>query len=344
MIHTMKVIFPLSHDEVYELNARGINPLKINDYLHSSYPSTTFSIYQAANSRWFLSMVIDVVELLGLSEFYDLMYGTVESHIRGMLMSIFNHARHYEYHRLKRIDYKHDVVVESEVERSLLLHLYRKMTKSFKYQKLKSGTQQEDSFKVYSTTVYHSSGSVLTKLYDKTAERNDKGLPIKTYEQDVLRYEVSLTDKHIDYRANAHVCTEPVEASIKDYFKEDMKYRYFTDYLLPIYLKGDFYKIEKAEELINVSTFNPNMKSKLKHFLVQVSRGNLDTPLKKQEIKNMKTFNARIERLYSLNINPLSIPKNYKDAPMYLRNPLQDLYDDVQSIRDCHKKGQKLPF
>lgn len=358
-IHTINLIFPIGEEDVIYLKSRySIEINEVNQF-QSDYKFATFSIYKHPTGRYYLSMIIDCILLLKKIHMMDSDYFTIEQSVKLILSDMFGHEDHFKFHILKRIDYKFDAYIPDKENRKLLLNLYRKLTKSFRFQKLKDGIVKNDKefnvyelnkdetgkiegdddildeifdyidddneeSKTYETTIYHVSKSVRLIAYDKEEERNAKKELTLPYEEGILRYEIAVMQKHINYRRNRRICKNSVKPNLKNYFKEKMWQEYFSSYLSPIYLNGDFYKISKAKSIINNSSERPSMKRKLIEFLTMISRGNIDTPAKKG--LNSKTIKSRYNKLETLGINPILIPQNCKGAPLRLENPLKIFY------------------
>jgi len=325
-VHTVNLIFPLGHEDVYNMEStHSIKFSQVNDYFSSIYPYARFSIYRTPIGRPYLSLIIDCMKLLNKSDMVDEDYLKLERNIKQILMDIFGHINHFDFHTLKEIDYKIDTIVENEKHREQLFKLYNKLTKSFRFQKFKNGhTTDNKEFNIYMTTIYHLSDAIIVRCYDKEQERIDKGEPVLPHEMGVMIFEIAVKQKHIYYRSDKKHCPDPIDRKLKEWFKEEIWEQYFSYYLSPIYKSGDFYKLSKARSIINSSTLNPSMKTKLIEFLKTISRGDLDTPLKKG--MNRKTYNSRIKRLEKLGINPILIPENTKDVPNILTNPLKDFF------------------
>ncbi|WP_156961359.1 hypothetical protein [Geobacillus vulcani] len=71
---------------------------------------------------------------------------------------------------------------------------------------------------------------------------------------------------------------------LKTYFSNALSKQYLTKHVLPIVHKGDYYKITEAEKLIDNSSFSKLKKVRLRSFLVAISKGSIDTPIKKGHV------------------------------------------------------------
>ncbi|GFR35459.1 phage/plasmid replication domain-containing protein [Thermobrachium celere] len=66
----------------------------------------------------------------------------------------------------------------------------------------------KEKYKEYSTTVYYSNKSNQICIYDKEEEKTAKNDEIQEYERNVLRYELRLTNKHLNYIKNRYGITK----------------------------------------------------------------------------------------------------------------------------------------
>lgn len=325
MIHTIQVVFPIDATDVQFITRKiGQDYTKVNDYYHPQFTSVNFSIYRAFVD-WHLSMHIDVIKLLGKADITEGDYLTFESKIKFILFNLFGHTQYYRRHSLKRIDYRHDVVIRNKKHREILLHIYKKLRQSYRFQKRYLGKLDwQGKFINYETTVYHSSNSIRAIVYDKEAERLAKNECIEPHEKNILRFEVAVGNKHILYKNDANKCKQTRKNQIKYYFKDDVMREYFQKYLKPIYQAGDYYSYKKLKDIIEQSNYRPAMKEKLKQFILSVANGDLDTPLRKG--MHRATYNDRLKKLADLNVNPLTIPKHFGKGCNFIQNPLTPLF------------------
>ena len=328
MIHTFKMFFELDYQEVQDLQKKfNIKYTEFNEHFAGSYAGVTMSIILCKDGKWRLYMVVDAIELLGKPDINEADCGSIETELKYILSDIFGHSAYYRNHVLLRIDYRYDVIIKNKNDRQLLLTLYKKLTKSHRFQKKYLGKLKDGVYVPYKTTVYHASKSVESIVYDKERERTEKGMRVKDYEKDVLRFEVHLKRDHLYYSENKKDnCSR--KRKLAEYMKKEVYQEYFQKYLLHIYYPGSFCKIDEARKRLRQSTLTNTNKLKLIDFLKQVSSHSVDTPLfnkdKKKRISK-GTYNRRLAMLKEIDINPILIPKNYSPkAPSILKNPLDD--------------------
>lgn len=320
MIHTIKMYFPLHHQEVQEMQKRlGIKFTEVNKYFEGKFKGVTMSIFNKGKGEWRLSMVIDAIMLLQNPQITEGDYPVIESKIKRILWYVVGHPSCYSDHVLQRIDYRYDVVIDDGNTRNLLLDLYKKLTRSHKFQKKYLGKiNKEGVYEYYKTTVYHSSKSAEAVVYLKEEERKAKGQVVEEYEKNVLRFEARVLEDHLYYMERKCGASKRCR-KLKEYMKYDLYREYFRKYMLHIYHPFSFHKLDVSRNLMKSSSLSINNKNKLIDFLKTVSSHDLDTPLKKM---TKETRKRRLQTLRELGINPVPIPKNYNNAPSSLENPL----------------------
>ncbi|RSK28520.1 hypothetical protein EJF36_17510 [Bacillus sp. HMF5848] len=319
MIHTFKMYIPLNYLEVQDIQQRlGIKYSELNSYFEDYYKGINAVLMSRGKGEWHLSMVVDVIQLLGTPDIKEGMYGRFEYKIKLMLMDIFGHSLSYKNHVLTRIDYRYDVVVQNKDERQLLIDLYKKMARSYCRQTKRTGYQNKKTkeYVTYGTSVEHKSNSVKSLVYMKAEECRAKGREPAPYENDVIRFEVQVGNNRLYYLEKE----KGVPRKLSEYFKHQEFLNHFELYIFPIYYTDTFYKLDEARKIITKSPLKPQNKQKLIDFLKKVSSYDLDTPLKSMTKATQK---KRIATLQILQINPITIPKNYKNAPSILENPLK---------------------
>lgn len=325
MLHTFNLYFPLGYEEIQNIQRRfNLNYREVNKFFEKKFPGTTISV--SNKGGWKLYFVVDAVKLLGTPHITENDYPRLRNELKLILWNVLGNSDVFKDHVLLRVDYRYDAIVTDEKERTLLMFLYKKLTKSYRFQKkYLGGKNVNGSYEPYKTTVYHSSKSVNSTVYLKDEEREHKSIEPEEYERNVIRYEVRLLRNHLDYKARSETkgCRP---RKLWAYMKDEVYKESFENYMAHIYHPGKFYKLDEARKIISQSKlFTQNMKAKLTEFLKKVSSHDMDTP--KNKIKSPKTYKNRLEAFYLLQINPVLIPKNYPQAPFSLLNPLDDFFN-----------------
>ncbi|MCR6112644.1 hypothetical protein HXA35_20105 [Bacillus sp. A301a_S52] len=263
-------------------------------------------------------MKVDVLKIVGKSQFTEVEYDNVEADIRKFLIRNFGHSSYYNEHRLTRIDYRYDVIISNPTFRKLIFHLFEKYTEKYGFKgKIKWGKDENDNPFKYETSQYHKSKSVEFIIYSKNEERETKNEKLEVYEKNVIRYELRLRNDHLNGMTRSDK-GKGRPKKLKEYFKDELYLEYMKKHIYPIIGKGDYYKITKAEKIIENSHFTRKKREKLRAFLVKISEKGIDAPKKDLHEKTHKKY---LKDLESLRINPVLIPKNRKDYPSFMKNP-----------------------
>ncbi|RKQ16447.1 hypothetical protein [Ureibacillus endophyticus] len=331
MIHSVEILFPVEYEEVQLLLKRnrvkaeayekfGAVVKKLTQNVKSEHPGFAFT-WLSSNGKgsWNIHLKVDIVKLLRKSDITEKDYQGVEAIIRKFLISQFGHSSHFDEHILTRIDYKLDVVIPNKNHEKLIFHLYEKYTERFRFkEKIKWGKDEQGKPLKYETSQYHKCKSVEFIIYSKEEERIAKGEEIQPYEKDVVRFELRLKNDHLNAMKRNDGKGKNRAKKLSEYFKEELYREYMINHVTPIIRKGDYYKITKAEKILDESNFSRKKKEKLRSFLVDISKNGIDSPKK---YLSKPTFRRYLQDLESLGINPVLIPKNRVDFPSIMKNP-----------------------
>lgn len=331
MLHSFELLLPINYEDVrhlfymygvkvdrYEYFGAAVE--KLNDRLKARFNAYGIRwISSQGKGTWYLHLKVDAIKILGRSDITDNDYDAVEADIRIFLIKHFGHTAYFKSHRLTRIDYRFDAVVPDPKERELLFHLLEKTTKKYGFKKkIKYGLDENGNPIKYETSQYHKCESVELFIYSKEDERKAKGEKIEPYDRNRVRYELRLKNEHLNGMTRDDKGTGRPK-KLKAYFSNTLSQQYLTKHVFPIVYKGDYYKITEAEKIIENSSFSKLKKEKLRSFLVTISKGSIDTPIKKGMSK--PTFRQYLRDLESIGVNPILIPKNRSDFPSCLKNP-----------------------
>ena len=254
----------------------------------------------------YMNFNVDFIKLLDTSCIAEDDFEKVCLKISNYLEGIFKNDCKFEKLVLTRIDYRLDAIVPKE-HRDILLNLYKKTIDKHGHK------EKNDSF---NTSLYFKSKSMQLCIYDKETECKSKGRNIKYYEKNVLRLEVRLLNRHLNYMKNSNGLTK----CLQNYFSDSFFINYVSKSINQILFTGDYYKIDKARSIINNSSLKEKDKVFLIEFLICVSKNNI-THAK----KSYSGYHVRkaLNNLSNLGINPILIPKNYKNSPSFIQNPFK---------------------
>lgn len=335
MIHTVEMLFPINYQDVQSLFSRyKVNVAKykhfsgavkrLKESIIKEFPAYSLTWLSCeGKGEWNLHMKIDLPKMLNRGEITEVDYKLVEADIRIFLMKLLGSPSYFSQHRLTRIDYRLDIVVPQKSHRDLIFFLYEKYTKKYGFKKkVKWGRNEQWEPMKYETSQYHMSKSVVFIIYSKEDECNAKikkgeKTVIEPYEKDVVRFELRLMNNHLNSMKSIDKGKSRPK-KLEKYFNDALYKEYMQNHIFPIIRKGDYYKITKAEKVIENSHFTRRKKEKLRSFLVTISEKGIDAP--KQSI-SLPTYRQYLKDLETIGINAVLIPKNRTDFPNYFKNP-----------------------
>jgi len=331
VIHTVEMLLDVDYEEVlllfkrYKIKAEvyekfGAVVKKLTQNVKHEHPAFAFTwLSSKGKGLWNIHLKIDIVRLLRKSDITEKDYPIVEAQIRKFLIAQFGHSSHFDQHRLTRIDYKLDVVIPNKNHQKLIFHLFEKYTKKFRFKEMiKYGKNDKGEAIKYETSQYHKNNSVEFIIYSKEDERLAKNEIIEPYEKDVIRYELRLKNRHLNAMKRTDGKGKGRPKKLIEYFKEDLYREYMCEHITPIARKGDYYKITKAEQILESSHFTRKKKEKLRSFLIEISKNGIDSP---KENLSAPTYRQYLKDLESIGINPVLVPKNRTDFPTFMKNP-----------------------
>ena len=335
MIHTIQYYVPHEIEDLYQMQKRfKFSGDDVDSVFHIRYPFARFKlIKQYAKGKYYLSIHIDLIKMLGRAEIVDSDFDRVDGQISRMIFELFLDYKAVTNSFLVRVDYRYDVKVTDPLQRKLLFHLYGKLATQYGRLKKHLGKSNKASgeFEPYETSIYHSAKSSGILVYDKEEHLKDTEEMIMPYEEDVVRFEVRLSKPHLDYKKNPDKCSDPRDRTLKSYFKKSVYYKYMYRLLKPIYFKGDFRKFSEAKSIIEKSSLTPHQKKKLDELISQMnySKASISSPVQKGTVSK-PTFKKYLKLLETLNIHPITIPKNMKGSPKRMANPLDEIFTEIE--------------
>ncbi|WP_062515150.1 hypothetical protein [Halobacillus sp. KGW1] len=330
MIHTFSIMLTLTNQELVNLYAAYGQDFQRFDHLKSAVkwinksikgvysPITINWVNQLASDSWQISIKVDAVKMLSRSDIDENDYLEIENRLQQFLLEHQIDSAAYDDHILTRIDYKYDVCIPDVKERELLFHIFEKQTLNYRYKKkFKWGRDKDDNPLKYETSQYHSNKSTELIIYSKEDERIAKNENVLDYEKGIVRYELRLQNEHLNTMKRKDKSTRRPK-KLWAYFRIRLWEEYMIKHVYPIVHRGDYYKIAKADRIIEDSLFSKYKKAKLRAFLVEISKSDIDKPANSV---SKATYRQYLSDLELLNINPILIPKNRTDFPNSLKNP-----------------------
>ncbi|WP_341959933.1 hypothetical protein NM897_09255 [Planococcus maritimus] len=267
---------------------------------------------------WCASLHIEVIKLLGKHVIEESDLTDLKRHSNLFLQKHFGLNADFDNHVLQRIDYRHDVIIPNNTERQLIIDLFNKVESKRNRQTKKTHFTDDDGVRrAFKTSCYHSSKSVSGLIYDKEAERKNANVEIESYEENVLRIEVSVRKHHLYGRERNH----DIPRHLNFYFKKEMYRHYMQQYILNVFPTSDFYTLAQAEKAISASSLKTKEKKVLKSMLDNITNGSIDTVKRR---KSPATFKKYMHLFKTLDIHPIVIQK-HKKVSSHIGNPLKSI-------------------
>ncbi|EOU1743412.1 hypothetical protein LTY04_001642 [Clostridium perfringens] len=324
MIHTAQFYKILNKSEIEYLIKKfkddiNLISLKINEiYLDKGIVITFYKRFGV----YYMFLDIDFIKLISKSVITEKDYFNIQSCINIFLENVFGYSFDMI---LIRLDYRLDLKILNKNDKYFLLNALNKSINKYGFKK---------KYNKYKTCKYFNSKSVQFKIYDKEKERKDKGAKIEEYERNVLRLEIALRNKHLNYKKR-----NGYKKQLKTYLNNELYKNYFNDIFDGIIYRGDFLKIYMADKIINKSELDLKNKKKVREFLIDISKHReinllfniLDSDGKQKYTKYK--YKKYISILNDLNINPILIPKNLKGTSKRIKNPLKYLNDKLDNCQ-----------
>jgi len=304
MIHTAQFYILLEDAEVSTLCRRFKQDISLLPRAIDTHFEGFKTVFRKYGSCWWMFVYIDFIKMLVKPDIWVDDVQAIRKKMNAYLYMLFD--SYDKEFTLIRLDYRIDAVIPDPDHRKLLLKLYRKTTEQY-------GFKRKNAH--FPTTIYFNSNSVKVICYDKESERNAKGEEILPHERNVLRFEVSILNRHLNYMKKAY----GLEKRLESYMTAEFWAKYMKGSLCPIFYEGNYYKITTATPIIQGSNLKERDKQNLRRFLCDVSRygisgiRNLESKGEdgvKKPLYSDYLIRKYINMLASLDINPLLIPKN----------------------------------
>lgn len=220
---------------------------------------------------------------------------------------------HLEKHKIKlmRVDYHIDLKLDDKVND--YIQLLNNNVDVYKYMKKRV---------TYYTSLHLTTknGKQNINIYNKGEEAKDKAY------EGILRVEIQCKKILIKGEFKKYGITRELD----NYWNANAMEDYFFSIVDGFCYKGDYYKREIANTIIDNSNNTLSMKNKLKEFLFEVEKKGLEK-VKKSKKYNSCSINTRIKKLTVLNINPIPIPSNFN-------------YDKLENLPSLARKVAKEKY
>lgn len=337
LVHTIEmytVINKKEKKEIEEERNKGIKELL--GRIMQQYPEIKLRIFPTKlTSAYNIYLQTDVIELLKKRD------GVISEKDSVHLQQIIAEVEYELFGKweqkfiLCRVDYRLDVVVDNKQERGYLFKLWNKLAQKYshlkkrnfkKQQKLANNNVVYHKKDKYKTTLYFSTRALAVCVYDKEAERVAKNKKVKEYEKNIIRFEVRLMTRHLAYNAREKkLCRD-----IRTYLTQHYYNLYIQKYVIDIFGKGDFYKINSVRKKLLESSIKVKEQEKIIQFLKAVSKKGIEGSIAyRQGSKNKSGYSRYLVKKYKnymeeMRINIILLPTKWPNTKEVLKNPLRE--------------------
>lgn len=293
--HTADYYIKASRRTLENFILKHIHRLKKTDEgFHMNFLDVNIIIKPNSN---YILLKVDFIKLLKKPDITPHDLDTIENMLTNIITQMYPFVHPPV---LRRIDLRYDLSVTS-TDKERYFELWEKTTLSRGHLK-KINPEEYKSESLYYTSESQYD-SVRINIYDKKKEREKKGQKAEYFEANIIRFEIQLFNRHLNYMKKKHGLNKCIETYISD----EMLGKYLDKYLSPIIFRSTYRSLHKSYEIVNRSDLSTSMKSKLKKFLRVCNKENIDA------VRNRfatNTWSSYLIQLEKLDINPLPLKKS----------------------------------
>lgn len=234
--------------------------------------------------------------------------------------AVSEHMPRFSDYKINRIDYCINLDIK-EIGKGLspqeIMKIIRRSDKPRGYKEFMKYDKSAKKSKPPKDSYYLINGSVNVNIYDKyeqlKKEKKDGKIPdwVPIEEaQNIIRFEIQCKQSKMkELRETYDIKKHDHESILSSEMCEEVLLSYFRKIIGP----GEYYTIQTAKKIIEKSDYADNEKKEMVNALELVSlkrsirkaRESLDSKSKK------KSFNEALDNLRQLNINPVTIPRDW---------------------------------
>ena len=248
------------------------------------------------------------------------------------------------HYKCRRIDYTFDFHFDDQRDVDTFCNLTKKTSKF-----IRTTLRRCNTLRKMDQSTAEANKSVKVMFYDKRKQIAQTNRYYSRHVDDllnqangILRMEVQCHKSKIEsLRKNYGFSSKCIMNYLSENIAADVLLKYYDNSVGC----GDFYSLYHAKRIIQQSDLTNLMKDKLGRFLQLIAQARhvsdgkeqfkRGTPIKGNNentvLGSINTFRSRLKLLQQLNINPVSIPKDWRIQ--YFRNPIYQLEMYISEIR-----------
>ena len=292
----------------HALKDKGFTEIVLSKYkINNKYKHDYMQLTIQLNSTKLLNR--DIVELTKEEDLHEVSekFNKIKEQIHLDLKPLFSWT-------LNRIDYCINIKTPYVKE---YIKLFQRCSLPYRFnipydKKAKVRKHKEGSFYIFNN-------STIINFYDKELERFNNTGKILESAKDILRLEIQCKKGKTDYIKYKY----NFDIKYLGYFtSEELSLNIISSYFDKIIGKGNYYKLDKARDIINSSKHTKSTKDKLINVLELINKHKSIDKARENSNYSKDSFNRYIKKIRELNINPITIPRRWeidilKDIDVY---------------------------
>ena len=292
----------------HALKDKGFTEIVLSKYkINNKYKHDYMQLTIQLNPTKLLNR--DIVELTKEEDLHEVSekFNKIKEQIHLDLKPLFSWT-------LNRIDYCINIKTPYVKE---YIKLFQRCSLPYRFnipydKKAKLRKHKEGSFYIFNN-------STIINFYDKELERFNNTGKILESAKDILRLEIQCKKGKTDYIKYKY----NFDIKYLGYFtSEELSLNIISSYFDKIIGKGNYYKLDKARDIINSSKHTKSTKDKLINVLELINKHKSIDKARENSNYSKDSFNRYIKKIRELNINPITIPRRWeidilKDIDVY---------------------------
>lgn len=292
----------------HALKDKGFTEIVLSKYkINNKYKHDYMQLTIQLNPTKLLNR--DIVELTKEEDLHEVSekFNKIKEQIHLDLKPLFSWT-------LNRIDYCINIKTPYVKE---YIKLFQRCSLPYRFnipydKKAKVRKHKEGSFYIFNN-------STIINFYDKELERFNNTGKILESAKDILRLEIQCKKGKTDYIKYKY----NFDIKYLGYFtSEELSLNIISSYFDKIIGKGNYYKLDKARDIINSSKHTKSTKDKLINVLELINKHKSIDKARENSNYSKDSFNRYIKKIRELNINPITIPRRWeidilKDIDVY---------------------------
>lgn len=285
------------------------NGLKLITYRHTSDIYRRLGVMLEIN----MATLLYGINLFRITQFADISGATQK--INKYLSQIGIDFTFDEFD-VKRIDYALNLNLETRELVEKYMALLKKYNDMYPYKEKMVRCTYRHRNVPYDNSIYLVHNSRTINIYMKEPhvnnikERRQYYLPDTHIDENLIRFELQTF-----YRSLKHIMHRESFSSLKpsSFLSEELSYDELGKVIKKLFLKGDYFRIDIARQIIEKSSVKSKHKELMLEFIERTTRKSI-RDVKSELFKegySIRQINKALKKFDELNVNPVTIPKSW---------------------------------